>query len=562
MPAADSSRRQPSVSVVVPVFNSVATLPELVRRIDEVLASSAARHEVILVNDGSADESWAVIERLAASDPAVRGLDLTRNYGQHNALLAGIREARFDVIVTIDDDLQNPPEEIPQLLEALTPDYDVVYGKPIAKQHGFGRRVATQLVVKALGALGGKTAPMVSAFRAFRTELRGGFADYVGPDVSIDGLLSWQTDRFRSIDIRHDPRAHGDSNYSLTKLVRHALTMITAFSTRPLRIATTMGFLVILFGIGVFVYVLLRLAIEGNSVPGFPFLASIVSIFSGAQLFAIGVIGEYLARVHVRVMTRPSYAVRTRVEGRATASTLAPADGATEADPCERLEWDTEFWGFPIARVASRRLDSEGARRVANWCEGENIRCAFLLAAADDADTAFAAESSGFVPVDTRITLERLPAPEQDGASPGVSIREASGGDDGAIAALASRAHTDTRFFFDTNFSPSRASELYATWARRGFREDSRHLLVAERDGRLAGYILIADQPRSIDLIAVAESTRGLGVGRSLVAAAVAERADEPITVVTQARNVAALRLYQASGFRIIATDIWYHRWQ
>jgi glycosyltransferase involved in cell wall biosynthesis/ribosomal protein S18 acetylase RimI-like enzyme len=554
----------PSVSVVVPVFNGSETLTELVQRINDALRDCTVRHEIILVNDASADRSWATIEGLVASDASVRGLDLTRNYGQHNALLAGIREARCEVIVTIDDDLQNPPEEIPLLLQALTPTWDVVYGKPIVKRHGFGRRMATRLVVRALGALGGKTAPMVSAFRAFRTELRDGFADYVGPDVSIDGLLTWQTDRFRSVQVRHDARVHGASNYSLRKLVRHALTMITAFSTRPLRIATTMGFFVILFGVAVFVYVMAVLVIEGHSVPGFPFLASIISIFSGAQLFAIGVIGEYLARVHVRVMSRPSYSVRTKIEGGGRRSTTRPGSAEAGEPPCERLAWDSAFWGFPIARVNSHQLDRRQADQVAAWCGEEDICCAFLLANAGDAGTARAAESVGFVAFDTRVTLRRPAATEAGplSANRSFSIREATAGDDEAAAELARSAHTDTRFFFDPAFSSERAGELYATWVRRGLHEDSRHLLIAERDGQLLGYVLVADGPPTVALIAVAEPARGQGVGRSLVAAAVAERANEPMNVVTQARNVAALRLYQGSGFQIVATDVWYHRWQ
>ena len=153
--------RQPSVSVVVPVFNGAETVAEVVSRSREVLAECAARHEFILVNDGSHDSSWERIVELASAAGDVRGIDLSRNCGQHNALLAGIRAARCDLVVTIDDDLQNPPEEIPKLLRSLGPDCDVVYGVPISKQQGFGRRIATRAVVGSLRVLGGETAPMV-----------------------------------------------------------------------------------------------------------------------------------------------------------------------------------------------------------------------------------------------------------------------------------------------------------------------------------------------------------------------------------------------------------------
>jgi len=544
-------------------------VPTLVERLEATLAECADEHEIVLVNDGSTDESWAVIRDLAADRPRVRGLNLARNYGQHNALLAGVRSARHPVTVTIDDDLQNPPEEIPKLLAALD-DCDVVYGKPIFKQHGLGRRLATRLVVRTLGALGGETAPMVSSFRAFRTELRDRFAAYTGPDVSIDGLLTWGTDRFRSVKVRHDERAHGSSNYSLVKLIRHALTMVTAFSTRPLRLASTLGFFVLLFGIAVLVYVLGRLAIEQRSVPGFPFLASIISIFSGAQLFAIGVIGEYLARVHVRVMSRPSYAVRERTDESAAPGPTAfdrpagdgvarPPDGAEP--PADLLAWDTEFWGFPVARARGRVLDPEGARRLAAWCADEGVRCAYLLADADDAATAAAAESVGFRAVDTRLTLRREPGPEPPPPAGTAAIREAREDDREALKELARGAHTDTRFFFDPRFDRERAAEMYARWIERGLDEPDRHVLVAELDGARVGYVVVAEDPRAIDLIAVAPEARRRGVGVALVRAAIAERPREPTSVVTQARNVGAQRLYHSQGFRLQSAEIWYHLW-
>jgi glycosyltransferase involved in cell wall biosynthesis/ribosomal protein S18 acetylase RimI-like enzyme len=547
------------VSVVIPVFNSAETVAEVVRHSREVLAECASAHEFVLVEDGSADASWERIEELVAAD--VRGIQLARNYGQHNALLAGIRAARCEVVVTIDDDLQNPPEEIPRLLAALGPDCDVVYGEPIAKRQGFGRRLATQVIVRALGVLGGKTAPMVSSFRAFRTDLREGFAAYTGPDVSIDGLLTWRTDRFCSVQVRHDPRAHGDSNYSLIKLVRHALTMVTAFSTRPLRIASTLGFLVILFGVAVFAYVLIRFFTEGDGVPGFPFLASIISIFAGAQLFAIGVIGEYLARMHVRVMARPSYSIRAEVGPGLSASDGSRAEEA--GDLCRRLSWDSEFWGFPVARVLPKRIDRGAAAEVERWCEERGIACTYLLADADDAETASAAQGVGFVPVDTRVSLRRPAGLErrQGPDVPGLTLRSATTADADAVSEIARHAHKDTRFFFDPGFSPARAAEMYATWVGRGLAEDSRKLLIAEQQGTPVGYLLLAGDPVGIDLIAVDDRSRGSGIGGALVAAAVQRSPDGAVEVVTQARNVAALRLYEAAGFRVTATETWYHRW-
>jgi undecaprenyl-phosphate 4-deoxy-4-formamido-L-arabinose transferase len=302
------------VSVVVPVHNGAAALPELVARLTPVLASRAPRSEIVLVNDGSRDASWQVILELAAREPRVRGIDLMRNYGQHNALLCGIRAAAGAIVVTMDDDLQHPPEEIPKLLDALAAggdEVDVVYGTPLAERHGLLRNLAsraTKLVLE--GAMGAAVARRVSAFRAFRSELRQGFAHYGNPYVSIDVLLTWATTRFAAVPVRHDARRSGASNYTFWMLVRHALNMVTGFSVGPLQLASLVGFASTLLGLLVLAYVVGRYLIQGTSVPGFPFLASVIAIFSGAQLFTLGIIGEYLARMHFRLMSRPVYSVR------------------------------------------------------------------------------------------------------------------------------------------------------------------------------------------------------------------------------------------------------------
>ena len=311
MDAPLQGRERRSISVVTPVYNGEGSVAELCRRLGEVLPQIALEHEIILVNDGSRDRSWDVISELSSRYPAVRGFNLMRNYGQHNALLCGIRAAKYDVIVTMDDDLQHPPEEIAQLLARLDEGFDVVYGTPKAEQNGFLRAVASRITRLALStAVGSDVGKNVSAFRVFRTRLREAFADYHSPFVSIDVLLSWTTSRFAAIAVNFRPRYAGPSNYTLAKLVRHALDVMTGFSTLPLQLASMVGFACTLFGIGVLIYVIGRYLFQG-SIPGFPFVASLIAIFSGAQLFALGVIGEYLARIHFRMMNRPLYVVRS-----------------------------------------------------------------------------------------------------------------------------------------------------------------------------------------------------------------------------------------------------------
>lgn len=308
----DSCAGKVSISVVIPVYNSEATLSDLIESLRAVLGQLADQYEVVLVNDGSRDGSWNEISRLSSAYTWIRGINLMRNYGQHNALLCGIRAARNEVIVVMDDDLEHPPDEIGKLLGKFADGYDVVYGVPQQAQHGLLRDAAAKITKIALkGALGAETASKVSPYRAFRTRLRDAFANYQSSFVSVDVLLTWGSSRFAAVSVRYDPRRSGKSQYTFHKLVTHALNMMTGFSIIPLQLATLLGFGVTLFGILVFAFVLGRYFMRGTDVPGFTFLASIIVIFSGAQLFALGIFGEYLARIHFRMMERPSYVVRS-----------------------------------------------------------------------------------------------------------------------------------------------------------------------------------------------------------------------------------------------------------
>lgn len=310
------SASRSSISVVIPVYNSESSLPQLIQRLQTVLASITSEFEAVLVNDGSRDRSWQIIQQLTANYPWVRGINLSRNYGQHNALLCGIRAARGMVIVTMDDDLQHPPEELPKLLAKMEEGFDVVYGFPEEQQHGLLRDAASEITKLALrNSMGVQTARHVSAFRAFRAQTREAFANYHGPFVSIDVLLTWGTSRFCALAVRHDPRVLGASNYTVFKLFTHAMNMITGFSTWPLQAANLIGFCCTAFGVAILLFVVGRYFLFGTTVPGFTFLASTIAIFSGAQLLALGIIGEYLARMHFRMMDRPAYSVREEASG-------------------------------------------------------------------------------------------------------------------------------------------------------------------------------------------------------------------------------------------------------
>ena len=299
----------PNISVVIPVYNSESILPNLVARLIETLNSISSNYEILLINDGSQDKSWTSIQKLSVENKQVRGINLRRNYGQHNALLCGIRLAQHDVIVTMDDDLQHPPEEIHKLVQRLNEGYDVVYGIPAKLVHSSWRNFSSRFTKRFLGRiLGVEGIKYISAFRAFKKELRTAFDQFDSPNVIIDSLLRWGTEKFGTVEVHEQPRTVGRSNYNLFKLAKFTMLVLTGFSTIPLRFVSLIGFILTLFGIMVLLFVMVESFIDGDF-PGFPFLASIISIFSGAQLFGLGIFGEYLARVFNRSMRVPTYII-------------------------------------------------------------------------------------------------------------------------------------------------------------------------------------------------------------------------------------------------------------
>ena len=284
---------------------------ELTERINSVLGSAKVEFEIVFIEDCSEDDSWSVICELACEYPNITGIKLSRNYGQHNALLCGIRAAKGNVIITMDDDLQHPPEELPKLLEEFYKGFDVVYGAPKKEPHGFLRGVASQVTKMVLQkSMGADIARQISALRVFKASLSDAFVDYRSPSVNIDVMLTWATTDFSVVKVRHEPRKAGTSGYTMRMLIRHTFNMMTGFSALPLQMASLIGFVFALFGLVVLAYVLINYFLHGAAVQGFAFLASIIAVFSGAQLLAIGVIGEYLARIHFRTMERPPYIVR------------------------------------------------------------------------------------------------------------------------------------------------------------------------------------------------------------------------------------------------------------
>lgn len=303
----------PSLSVVVPAYRSPATLPELVQRVLQVTAPLASSVEIIFVDDGSPDDTWMRVSALCRAHPEVRALRMSRNYGQHNALLAGVRAATGDLVLTMDDDMQNPPDQIPLLFAALADDVDLVYGYPEVEQQSRFRNIASRSTKRVMRAgMGDAVNPRHSAFRLFRRRLVGAADGVHDPFVSIDVVLSWATARQVAVPVRFDVRSGGVSGYTFGKLVRHAMNMITGFGVLPLRLVSWLGFALSIVGFALAGYVVVRFLFFSTSVQGFTFLAAAINVFAGAQLLSIGILGEYLGRVHFRSMGRPNYLVAVR----------------------------------------------------------------------------------------------------------------------------------------------------------------------------------------------------------------------------------------------------------
>ena len=234
-----------------------------------------------------------------------------RNYGQHNALLAGIFNARHEVIVTMDDDFQTPPMEIPKLLGKINEGYDLVYGARHKEQHSWARNVAS-CVTKWLvqHAINAAIARSITSFRAFRKDLMRDFPRNGPPSVFIDALLDWTAQRITSVSVEHHVRGTGKSTYSWSKLVKHAVNLVTGLSVVPLQLAVLLGFLTTFFGLCLFVYVLVSYLLQRSAVPGFTFLAVVILLFSGVQLCVLGIIGEYLSRIYLRLLGKPAFVIK------------------------------------------------------------------------------------------------------------------------------------------------------------------------------------------------------------------------------------------------------------
>ncbi len=324
------------LSVVIPVYRSSEILPRLASRLLAVLDATGLAYELVFVEDASPDKgaSWQALCQLREAHPdRIVAIQLMRNYGQHNAQMCGFRQARGNIVVTMDDDLQHPPEELPKLLDALkTGELDLVYGSYGEKQHSNWRNLGSNLV-NTFYRLTFRSPITVTSYRAIRRQLVESTFTYNLNFTFIDGLFAWNTQRIGEVPIRHEERAAGKSGYNVIKLVTLAFNLFTNFSLLPLQVVSFLGFLAAGSGFLVAFYYLVQFLFQRIAVPGYASIIIAVLVLGGLQLLALGIMGEYLGRLHLNVNRKPQYTVRQvlKPDGSPPAVPLAGGNGRESA---------------------------------------------------------------------------------------------------------------------------------------------------------------------------------------------------------------------------------------
>jgi undecaprenyl-phosphate 4-deoxy-4-formamido-L-arabinose transferase len=304
---------EPTISIVIPIFNEASNLPLLCERLFPVLDGLKEPFEVIAVDDGSSDDSLAILRREQEKRPELRLLSLARNFGQHAAVLAGFDEARGEWIVTIDADLQNPPEEIPKVVEAFRQGYDIVNTVRQGRHDTLFRRLASRFNSWLTRCLSGVS------LKDFGCMLRGYHKSVVEPIARRQELRAYipalgmlYARNPVEIPVAHSERAAGRSKYSLRKLLRLQLDLMTTFSISPLRLLFTLGGMIALFSMLFGAFLLIMRLVYGSiwAAQGVFTLFALVFFFIGAQFIAFGLLGEYIGRIYLEVRQRPAYLLR------------------------------------------------------------------------------------------------------------------------------------------------------------------------------------------------------------------------------------------------------------
>jgi undecaprenyl-phosphate 4-deoxy-4-formamido-L-arabinose transferase len=305
------------LSIVIPVYRSESILPALAREVSCAVAMLGyeTSFELILVNDASPDDSWDVIKSLSAQYPFVHGICLSRNYGQHNATMAGLNRCRGDIIVVMDDDLQHPPDAISDLLSAIENGFDVCYTRYENRQHPYWKKLGSWFNDQVANYILGKPHGLyLSSFKGMKKWVATEIVKYDGPYAYLDGLILDVTQRITSIPIYHQPRLDGDGNYNLKRSVSLWLKMATSFSVLPLRLASICGFFLAGVSVIFVAIVVVEKLLHPEITAGWTSLMATVLFIGGIQLLCLGVIGEYLGRAYLKLNRKPQFSIREEVK--------------------------------------------------------------------------------------------------------------------------------------------------------------------------------------------------------------------------------------------------------
>jgi undecaprenyl-phosphate 4-deoxy-4-formamido-L-arabinose transferase len=300
----------PALSIVIPVFNEAATLPDLHERLVRALKDLGRTYEILFVDDGSTDGSASILHALHAQDPAVRVIRFNRNYGQHAAVFAGLERTRGEIVVTLDADLQNPPEEIGRLVARAEAGVDVVGGRRVGRHDPFFRRMASALVNRVTSELVGvRMRDYGCMLRAYRRPVVEQILRCEGVAQFIPALANTFAGSVEEVPVAHEPRRDGRSRYGLLRLLRLNADLLTGFSLLPIQAVSLAGVLVAALGLGFAVFLGLRRLLIGPEVEGVFTLFAILFFFVGLQILALGLIGEYIGRIYQEVRRRPRYVI-------------------------------------------------------------------------------------------------------------------------------------------------------------------------------------------------------------------------------------------------------------
>lgn len=307
--------KNPEISIVVPVYNEEALVEELCSRLKKVGDALNRSYEIVIVDDGSEDGSFKKLKSISEGKNIFRLVRLTRNFGQQSAMLAGFRISRGEIVVQLDSDLQNPPEEIPKLLAALTEDIDLVTTIHKKRQDGLLRVIGSKFLCAFGQMLFGKSVKLnLSSFRVMRRSVIDKIEACQDRSRYMAVLMSWMGLPSLEIEVDHHARKKGETKYSLLTLVKLSWDLVTGYSNFPLRLVTYMGLFGALIGFLMMAFLLYQRIANGILIEGFVVLTAVFAFFAGVQLLSIGFLGEYLGRVHSQIQDRPDYVVEKVVE--------------------------------------------------------------------------------------------------------------------------------------------------------------------------------------------------------------------------------------------------------